>query len=64
EKLFQQTLVKLRCPNLLDTFRRKSFFWDWLKLNLPNLILNLLGSNFDNKSKNIEEYQESPQLND
>ncbi|CCH99880.1 hypothetical protein MICAB_690002 [Microcystis aeruginosa PCC 9717] len=28
-----------------------------------NLILNLLGSNFGNKSKNIQEYQESPQLN-
>ncbi|AKV66756.1 MULTISPECIES: hypothetical protein [Microcystis] len=56
-------MVKLRCPNLLETFRRKSFFWDWLKLNLLNLILNLLGSDFGNKSKNIEEYQESPQLN-
>ena len=56
-------MVKLRCPNLLETFRRKSFFWDWLKLNLLNLILNLFGSNFGNKSKNIEEYQESPQLN-
>ncbi|CCI32185.1 hypothetical protein MTo_02457 [Microcystis aeruginosa NIES-1211] len=56
-------MVKLKCPNLLDTFRGKSFFWNWLKLNLSNLILNLLGSNFGNKSKNIEEYQESRQLN-
>ena len=46
---------------IVESHSENFFFLDWLELNLPNLILNLLGSNFGNKLKNIEEYQEPPQ---